>query len=194
MSASTTTPAAEVRRIGKRLDGAISALADRIESFDRWPETSRDAALVALYARLVRKPDGIVASLAIVVEDLARRVNRIAVARGDANQRLTIPRLGTIEATFSGKRDVWRNGGAIANRLAARVVDRSAFDPETGALRDEPVPPAVLAQMVAEEIVACSGLANQSAGWRKTALTERGIDPDDYCDRVGESRPGAKLL
>jgi hypothetical protein len=183
----------EVRRIRRRFDSALMALAALVDELDN-DERVRVNAIPALHRAIVAEPDGIKPTLLTIEGDLARRVNEIACAHGDENHQFTIPRLGTVEATWTGKRTVWSNHGQILHRIASRAADLALYDPTTGERRDEPMPPGALAMLVAEEVADCAGLLNASATWRAKQLKARGIDPDAYTDRVGESRPTAKWV
>lgn len=184
-------PPVPVRRVHKRLQDAIVALAECIEAIDA-DERVRVNALPALHYRLANKTDGIAVQLATVIDDLGGRVNRIAREYGD-DGRLTVARVGVVEATFSGKRTVWHGHAAILHRVAARAADLARFTPD-GTARDEPMPYGAFAQLVADEIADVAGLTNASATFRQKALEKRGIDPAKYTDRVGESRPGATWI
>jgi hypothetical protein len=186
MTATKVPTDGSVRRFGKRLGDAICAVDAWIDVVD-CDERVRVNALPALHKRLVE----LRRDLDVVIDRLGVKVNEIARVHGD-DGRLTIPRVGTVEATFPGKRTVWSGHGTILHSIAARAVDKARWDPDTGALRDEPMPPAVLAAFVAEEVAACAGLLNSSATWRKGELEKRGIDPAEFTDRVGESRPGVR--
>jgi hypothetical protein len=186
MTATKVPTDGSVRRFGKRLGDAICAVDAWIDVVD-CDERVRVNALPALHKRLVE----LRRDLDVVIDRLGVKVNEIARVHGD-DGRLTIPRVGTVEATFPGKRTVWSRHGTILSRLAARAADKSRFDPATGAVRDDPMPPTVLAQYVAEEVAACAGLLNDSTTWRKGELEKRGIDPAEFTDRVGESRPGVR--
>ncbi len=190
---------AHVRRVAKRLGDAIAAFATAVEVLDA-DVRARVTAIPSLHYRLVGDPmAGLLRQLQTVEADLAARVAKIVAEHGvprprSAPNRMTLDRLGTVERSQSGRRRVWHGGQQVARRVALRTVDRSRFDPETGGLREDPVPPAVLAEMIADEITACAGLGNASASWRTGELETRGIDPDEFSEMEGEGRPTARWV
>lgn len=172
----------------------VRDLADLVATLSEHVETCDDDEVVRVHYLLATELVGL---LRDVEAAAGARVHRIVRDRAEDPKvrRMTVDGLGTVEASSSGSRSrKWWGGRQVARLVALRVVDRSRFDPETGAMRDEPVPPAVLAEWIADEITDCAGLANRSASWRATALTDRGLDVSDYSEMEGESRPAAKWV
>lgn len=96
-------------------------------------------------------------------------------------KRGTIDHLGTLEKKRGSNRKKWQS-----DRLVTRLV-RAALDPEgTGELPDSPYE---AVDTVVSTLTACAPFTG-SMGWRVTALKERGIDPDEWC----ESTPGRQSI
>jgi hypothetical protein len=175
----------DVRRVTKRLLAAVHAYADVVETLD-------DAEALAFASALLdRSPEGAKQQLAIVADQAAVKLHFAVL--NEPNRTRTFEGLGTVEASWTGGSATWE-GRRLAHVVAARAADRSAFDPTTGALRDDPLSPGALAEFVADEIVACAGLDAASKAWRKEDLRKRHIDPDLYHTRSGGGRRTVRWL
>jgi len=174
------------QRILNRLSKALNDL-DRLADEPGVPIP----VLARMYARIDRpmgsKGTGIYQALAMVRDNIAERLNREGPP-GD----FTITGVGTFERVNKGGSTHWQ-GQRLAHRVAARAADSLRADPSTGEVTDEPIPPAVLAAHVADEIVACAGLDAASKSWRKKDLKARNIDPDEYHTTTGDYRRSIKL-
>lgn len=113
------------------------------------------------------------ATLAFVELELETALARIMPAT-----TMAVASVGVLERRAGKKRTAWDHT-RLASLLAARVGDRR-FDPATG--EELARPPAVLAQDVADELLACAGLSY----WKTGALKARGLDPGQFC----EEEPG----
>lgn len=85
----------------------------------------------------------------------------------------TVPGVG--QAIVEAKGKCSTKGAVLARRVAALVSDVPA-DLETG----EVLPPAVLAERVADDLVAVFGLDNQSATFRAGEVKKRNLRPGDF--------------
>ena len=159
----------DVRRVQKRLQGAVLALAELVST-----EDDVDA-LAALFNALDRQPNGLTQQLATVRDTLGLKIHVTIVS--DVNHQRLFPGLGVLECAWSGNQ-TW-DGPTILKRLVAVTVDDSYVDKATGEVR----PPAAFAAILAYEIAQCSGINNGSHSWRKTELRGRGIEPDDHIER-----------
>lgn len=118
------------------------------------------------------------------VGELTRIINRASWLKGEM-LRLLVDLLPEYEVVVDGaglftrsngsKRTQW-DGRLLAHRIAARAADEP-YDPETGERR----PPAVIAAMVADELLATGGLDRPSHQWKTGELKKRGLSPDDFC-------------
>lgn len=84
--------------------------------------------------------------------------------------------VGLVEKKRGGYRKTWDHD-ALLRLVTARARDERRFDEATGEYEAE-------AEAVSRVLSACAGIGY----WRVGALTERGIDADEYCERV-EGRP-----
>lgn len=146
--------------------------------------------LVRVLARLDRRTGharpGIKQALGALVDDLASHLNpRLPFAKP-----YTVEGVGTIERCLVGGSTSWENGDTIARRVAARAAERACVDAD-GVVLDSPPPPAVVADAVATELLACTPMATKSFGWKLPALRARNIDPNDYLTRSNR-RPSAR--
>lgn len=169
----------DVRRVQRRLQAAILALAEVVEA-----ESDADA-LAALYRALDHTRDpGLTQQLAIVRDGLGLKIHFIV--KDDPNSARLFPGVGTLKAVWSGS-DQW-DGVDLVHAVAARAADKARFDPLTGALRDEPMPPGAFALFIANEIIAIAALDNASATFRKEDVRGRGFDPGEFLHRNPDKR------
>lgn len=96
------------------------------------------------------------------------------LAKAMPSATLAVEGVGVLERRGGTKRRNWDHP-RLASLLAARVGDRR-FDPGTG--EELARPPAVLAQDVADEFLACAGVSY----WKAGALKARGLDPAAFCE------------
>lgn len=123
------------------------------------------AGLATLFASVRR----VRATLAFVEAEL-----ETAVAGLMPSATVAVAGVGVLERRGARKRTAWDHP-RLASLLAARVGDRR-FDPATG---EELVrPPAVLAQDVADELLACAGVSY----WKVSELRARHVDPASFCE------------
>lgn len=177
---------AVVGRVSRRMLGALLAVAEAVETTD-------DADVLAGLFRMLdhrRDPKGMTQQLAMVRDACGAKLHQHIV--GHPNRKRVFPGVGMLEATWAGSSEAW-DGVRLARAVAARAVDIARVDPLTGEVREEPMPPAALAQFVADEIVACAGLDAKSKSWRTTDLKGRGFDPKDYRTFSGERRDTTKF-
>lgn len=125
-----------------------------------------DVAALAALLHTVRQSR---ATLAFVESELETNLARIMPA-----STIAVAGVGVLERRAGKKRTSWDHT-RLASLLAARVGDRR-FDPATG--EELSRPPAVLAQDVADELLACAGLSY----WKTGALKARGLDPGQFCE------------
>lgn len=124
---------------------------------------------VAALAQLLHTVRQCRATLAFVESELETNLARIMPA-----STIAVAGVGVLERRAGKKRTSWDHT-RLASLLAARVGDRR-FDPATG--EELARPPAVLAQDVADELLACAGLSY----WKTGALKARGLDPGQFCE------------
>lgn len=109
------------------------------------------------------------ATLAFLESDLETALAGIMPAN-----TMAVAGVGVLERRSGKKRTSWDHP-RLASLLAARVGDRR-FDPATG--EELARPPAVLAQDVADELLACAGVSY----WKVGALRARNVDPASFCE------------
>lgn len=162
------------RRVRREIDALDAALT---EALDSGVPTARLAATLALLDRSGKSHEpGAGQSLAAVRD-------RLRTALGERlpfGEPQAFDGVGVLERSMSGRRYAWEDGRLLAHQIATRAAERVCYDPETGARREPPPPPAVIAQAVADELIATGGLDNASASWRSGALEERNITLDRY--------------
>lgn len=104
------------------------------------------------------------------------------VKRGIADtmpeRRVSVEGVGTVERKAKVTRRNWDSDELLRKIIAGAILDET-----TGELPSSPV---VAADLILRELRAVMPITG-SLGWRVTALRERGIDPDDWCD---EDRDG----
>lgn len=179
-----------VSRAAGRLDAAIMRVAEVIADLDEHDARGH----AQMLRRLDHSPNGAKQQLAAVTGELAKRLNRIICREWGERQgtpTLVVERVGVLQATWPGKTTRWE-GERLARRIAARAADRACVNPLTGEILDEIPPPAVIAEYVVNELIACAGLDNANPAWRKGEIKGRNLDPDDYLTRSGESFPSVK--
>jgi hypothetical protein len=98
-----------------------------------------------------------------------------ALARVMPGPVVAVDGVGVLERRSGSRRTDW-DDARVASLLAARAADER-FDRTTG----EILPPALFAQHVVDELLACA-----RPNWRVTALRARNIDPADF----SEEKPG----
>lgn len=164
----------DVNRVGRRLQRAILALAEVVAA-------EREAeALATLYRILDYPREGAIQQLQLVRDGVTLALH--LEIRDDPNRTRIFPGLGVLQASWTGN-DQW-DGVAIAKRLVARGVDEYTVDKTTGEIR----PPAVFAEMLLNDLIACAGFDRTSQTWRKEELKGRGIDPDAHIRRDPDAR------
>lgn len=85
--------------------------------------------------------------------------------------QVTVDGVGTAEIKRGNDRKQWDND-ALIRLVIARGRDERRVDEETGEYESE-------AEAVGRALMACA-----RPSWRVTALKERGIDPDEYCEKT----------
>lgn len=110
------------------------------------------------------------------LSDIARDVE-VRLAEVMPDKVLELPGLPVMERRRGTDRKRW-----ASEDLLSLIVSRAIIDPETGELLSDPV---VLRSRIEDEVRACMPVTG-SLGWRVTALRERGIEPDEFC----ETSPG----
>lgn len=163
------SPMRDVRRVRVRLQKAVLAFAE-VVAVEEDPD-----ALAALFDALDKPREGLTQQLATVRDGIALKLHLLIV--DDPNRTRIFPGVGVLTATWSGN-DQW-DGVAIARRLVARGVDEYPVDRTTGEVR----PPAVFAEMLLNDLIACAGFDRKSQSWKKEELRGRGIDPDEHVRR-----------
>lgn len=94
----------------------------------------------------------------------------------EPGQTIQIPGVGAATISTSGKQTT--QGSKLARRLAARVADTPAN--EDG----EALPPAVLCEKTADELVAVFGLDTASTTFRKGELKKRNLRSSEFATWV----------
>ena len=159
----------DVRRVQRRMQRAILALAELVEA------EQDDDALAALFRALDFPREGLTQQLATVRDTLAFKIHLRIVDAPDGWR--IFPGVGTLAAAWSGT-ETW-DGIGLARRVTAQAVDDGYVDKTTGEVR----PPAAFAEFVVNEIIACAGLDRASQPWRKEDLRARGIEPKPFIRR-----------
>lgn len=158
-----------------------------VESHDLLVDVVEAAGPSILAARDLLAADGDTAGLARILAavrkaraDLAFVESEVeaALSRAMPTATIAVEGVGVLERRSGKKRTKWDHT-RLASMLAARVGDRR-FDPETG--EELARPPAVLAQDVADELLACAGVSY----WKVGELKARKVDPAQFC----EEEPG----
>jgi hypothetical protein len=98
------------------------------------------------------------------------------LAQAMPSATMAVAGVGVLERRGGKKRTSWDHA-RLASLLAARVGDRR-FDPATG--EELARPPAVLAQDVADELLACAGVSY----WKVGELRARKVDPTQFCEEA----------
>lgn len=93
----------------------------------------------------------------------------------EPGQACTVAGVGKVAHGFTSK--ARHQGGRLARVIAARVAD-TAVDVETG----EVIPPAVLCERTADELVAVFGLDNASHEFRAGEVKKRRLVPGHYTE------------
>jgi len=100
------------------------------------------------------------------------------VKRGIADtmpeRRVTVEGVGTVERKAKTTRRNWDS-----DELLRKIISGAILDEQTGEL---PSSPMVAADLILQELRAVMPITG-SLGWRVTALRERGIDPDEWCEQ-----------
>lgn len=165
----------DVRRVQVRMQRAVNALAAVVDDHREDAEC-----LAALFNALDKPREGFTQQVAIVRDAVAYALHLQIV--DDPNHERIFPGIGVLAASWSGN-DQW-DGVAIARRLVARGVDDYPVDKTTGEVR----PPAVFAEMLLNDLIACAGLDRKSQPWKKEELRGRGIEPNDHVRRDPNAR------
>ena len=107
------------------------------------------------------------------------RIVEQQVKRGIADtmpeRRVTVEGVGTVERKAKVSRKNWDS-----DELLRKLIARAILDSETGELPSSPI---VAADLILQELRAVMPITG-SLGWRVTALRERGIDPDEWCEQT----------
>lgn len=149
------------------VSGVAESVIDQMDSLATTADTWDDEAAVLVLAACeqIRKALG----------SLAYAANQRIMALTAPGQVVQVPGAGQARHEVASKKR--HHGDRLALRLAARVADE-AYDRETG----ERLPPAVLCERTALELVAVFGLANTSQQFRAGQVKQRGMKPGEFID------------
>lgn len=171
----------DVRRAQRELQRAITAFAEVVYAETESAKTPHRAMRLALLFDALDKPrEGFTQQLAMVRDTVAYALHLTII--DDPNRQRIFPGIGVLQASWSGN-DAW-DGVTIGKRLISRCVDLYYVNRETG----EVAPPAVFAECILNELIACAGLDRKSQTWRKEELRGRGIEPNDHVQRDPNAR------
>jgi len=171
----------DVRRAQRQLQAAILAFAEVVDAESRSARTAHRAMRLAMLFDALDKPrEGMTQQLALVRDTVALALHETIV--DDPNRQRIFPGIGVLAASWSGS-DQW-DGVTIARRVVARGCDEYPVDKTTGEIR----PPAVFAEMLLNDLIACAGLDRKSQPWKKEELRGRGIEPNDHIQRDPNAR------
>lgn len=147
------------------------------------------AALLSLLDRSTRpdRPGGVKQRIAAMADDVAGLLGRVLPFK----EKVTIPDIGVIERTMTGRSYYWEDGRMIAHRLASKVADDRRTNAD-GEVVD--VPPGALAGAIADAFVACAGLDTKSAPWKVTGLDAHGVSYDGHRHANNGGRLGARWV
>lgn len=155
----------------------FDSLSEFLMAFDEVVVSAQDEECVILRSML----DDLLGQVRGAVGDVDRRVLEL-VAPG---QSVTAPGFGQLVVEAKGKQTT--HGGKLARVLAARIADTPAN--EDG----EKVPPAVLCEKTADEIVIVFGLDTPSTSFRSTEVKNRGLRSGEFRD-FEDGQPKVRFL
>lgn len=171
----------DVRRAQRQLQQAITAFAEVVYAETTAARTVHRATRLAVLFDALDKPRvGFTQQLALVRDTVALALHETII--DDPNRQRIFPGIGVLACAWQGS-DQW-DGVAIAKRVVARGVDMYPVDKETGEIR----PPAVFAEMLLNDLIACAGLDRKSQPWKKEELRGRGIPPEPHVRRDPHAR------